>query len=97
MAYEDYLADEKACDAVERCFQRITEAATKLGERMDERYPDVPWRDIRGFGNVLRHDYDEVRNDLIWITIQDRLNALRRACEAEIRRLPEDSQDNSSS
>ena len=37
MGYPDYLADPKTQDAVERCFQRITEAAIKLGRSMDTR------------------------------------------------------------
>ena len=85
--YERYLSDEKSRDAVERCFQRITEAAVKLGKSIDARHPDIPWRDIRGFGNVLRHEYDDVSHDLIWSTIQTRLDPLRRACEKEVLRL----------
>ena len=87
MTYEDYVSDGKTRDAVERCFQRISEAAVKLGGDVDAEYPEVPWRDIRRFGNVLRHEYDAVGHDLIWTTIQGRLEPLRRACEKEIKRL----------
>ena len=64
MGREGYLADAKTQDAVERCFQRISEAAVKLGDDADARYPEIPWRDIRRFGNVLRHEYDAVGHDL---------------------------------
>jgi uncharacterized protein with HEPN domain len=47
-------------DAVERCFGRISEAASKLSTYMDERYPTIPWVDVRSLGNVLRHEYDDV-------------------------------------
>jgi hypothetical protein len=46
-------------DAVERCLQRISEAAAKLGDKAPTLIPDQPWHKIRSFGNVLRHDYDE--------------------------------------
>jgi uncharacterized protein with HEPN domain len=86
MTLDEYLQNEKTRDAVERCLQRISEAAAKLGDLMDDRYPEVPWRDIRRFGNVLRHDYDEVDGVLLWRTIQERLDPLRHACAAELGR-----------
>ncbi len=43
--------DEKTRDAVERCLERISEAAKKLGSAIEEAQPNVPWRNIRGLGN----------------------------------------------
>lgn len=37
-------------DAVERCLERICEAAHRLGERAAELMPDQPWGDILGMG-----------------------------------------------
>lgn len=34
-------------DAVERCLERISEAAAKLGEQAALLVPNVPWHDIR--------------------------------------------------
>jgi uncharacterized protein with HEPN domain len=28
--------------------------------------PDQPWRKIRSFGNVLRHEYDAIREDRLF-------------------------------
>jgi uncharacterized protein with HEPN domain len=47
-------------DAVERCLERIGEAAKKLGSDAEELCPEIPWPNIRGLGNVLRHEYDMV-------------------------------------
>ena len=58
---EDAAAlDEKTRDAVERCLERISEAAKKLGTSIEQHQPQVPWRSIRGLGNVVRHAYDAV-------------------------------------
>jgi uncharacterized protein with HEPN domain len=74
-------------DAVERCFGRISEAASKLSTYMDERYPTIPWVDVRSLGNVLRHEYDDVDEDLVWSMIETDLEPLRAACETELRRV----------
>ena len=87
MSFDAYAADEKTIDAVERCLQRISEAAQKLGTYLDELYPDAPWKAARGIGNILRHKYDEVTDDLIWTAIETHLHKLRTAALQEIERL----------
>lgn len=61
-----FLDDPRTVDAVERCMQRITEAAIKLQPKAAELLPEHDWDAMRGFGNVLRHDYDTVSERLIW-------------------------------
>jgi uncharacterized protein with HEPN domain len=53
-------------DAVERCIERVCEAAHRLGERAAELMPNQPWGDIRGMGNRLRHAYDRINLEVIW-------------------------------
>lgn len=76
--------DEKTRDAVERCLERISEAAKKLGSAIEEAQPNIPWRNIRGLGNVLRHDYDAVDDVAIKHIIEQELGPLRRACIDEL-------------
>ena len=59
-------ADSRTRDAVERCLERLSEAAAKLGAQADELAPGPPWHAIRAFGNVLRHAYDQVDPGRIW-------------------------------
>ena len=76
-----FQADPKTIDAVERCLQRITEAVIKIGpERMAEISPRTPVDAVRGLGNLLRHDYDQVDLGIIWRTIQQGLPELRADC-----------------
>lgn len=51
---------------VERCIEIVSEATRQLPEEIKARYPDIPWRQIAGIGNVLRHDYDIVDDYVIW-------------------------------
>jgi len=83
-AFED---DQKTCDAVERCLERISEAAAKLGELAPTLMPDQPWQKIRALGNRLRHEYDDIRAGRLWDIVQVDLPRLRAACEGALQRL----------
>jgi uncharacterized protein with HEPN domain len=83
-AFED---DQKTCDAVERCLQRISEAAAKLGELAQALMPDQPWQEIRALGNRLRHEYDLIGAGRLWDIVEADLPGLRAACEGALQRL----------
>ncbi|MFI5022203.1 MAG: DUF86 domain-containing protein [Alphaproteobacteria bacterium] len=93
MSRDAYFADEKTIDAVERCLQRISEAAMKLGPELDARYGTAPWKQARGIGNILRHKYDEVVDDLIWASIEADIPRLRESALREIARLRSSAED----
>lgn len=81
MSLEEYGWDPKTQAAVERKMLVISEAAIRLKDDADVLCPGVPWRDIRGAGNWLRHQYDTVDVETIWNTIQDDLPPLKAAVE----------------
>ena len=85
-----FEADHKACDAVERCLERISEAAAKLGDLASSLVPNQPWPEIRALGNRLRHDYDLIREDRLWAIVQIDLPPLCAACKDALRRLREE-------
>jgi uncharacterized protein with HEPN domain len=79
--FDAFAADTKTRDAVERCIERITEAAVRLGaDRLGKIAPDTPLHEVRGLGNVLRHEYQRVNARLIWDTATEDVPALREAC-----------------
>jgi uncharacterized protein with HEPN domain len=61
-----FASDGLTRDAVERCLERVCEAAYRLGGQAPELMPGQPWGDIRGMGNRLRHAYDRISLDVIW-------------------------------
>ena len=81
MNLHDYSQDAKTQAAVERKLLVISEAAVRLGNDAETLCPGVPWRDIRGIGNWLRHQYDRVNSETVWITISDDLPMLETAVE----------------
>jgi uncharacterized protein with HEPN domain len=85
--------DRKTCDAVERCLERISEAAAKLGDLASSLMPGQPWQEIRALGNRLRHEYDAIREDRLWDIVQVNLPPLCAACEDALQRLREKQTD----
>jgi uncharacterized protein with HEPN domain len=51
---------------LERCIEIVSEATRRLPDEIKARYPDIPWHQIAGIGNVLRHDYELVDERVIW-------------------------------
>ena len=66
MDLDGFIADERTQAAVERKLLIVSEAAVRLKDVAESLCPGVPWRDIRGMGNWLRHQYDRVDLETIW-------------------------------
>lgn len=88
---EAFKADRRTFYAVARCLEIISEAARRLPSALRDRHPELPWRAIMGIGNVYRHDYDNVAEELVWRTVNQSLEPLLIAVESEIARLPQKS------
>ena len=71
-----FEGDRRTRDAVERCLQRICEAAHRLGERAEALLPGHPRHKVRGMGNQLRHAYDRISRDVVWTTVREELPPL---------------------
>lgn len=55
-------------------------------ERIREISPDLDVAKVRVLGNMLRHHYEMIDPQTIWLTIKESLPPLRRDCEAELER-----------
>jgi uncharacterized protein with HEPN domain len=64
-----FLEDHKTYDAVERCLERISEAATKLAGTAESMCPVIPWFAIRSPGNFLRHEYVRIEGERLWLVV----------------------------
>lgn len=80
--FDAYRADRMLQDAVERNIERLSEASRHVPEALKRLAPAVPWREIAGIGNILRHDYDGVDDAVIWNLVRNDLEALRTALQA---------------
>jgi len=87
MDLNSYREDLKTRNATERCLERISEAAKKLGEVAEELCPTVRWPSVRALGNFLRHEYDRVDPGRVWVMIEDDLGPLKAASQRALDRL----------
>jgi uncharacterized protein with HEPN domain len=84
-----FFDDGLVYDAVERCTERICEAVSQLGRLdidLEALEPTIPWGDIRGLGNRLRHAYFSIDADRLWTTVKRDLDPLEQAVQRMARR-----------
>lgn len=65
--------------ALERALEIVSEASRHIPKELKASYPDIRWKDIAGIGNLLRHDYQDIRQDILWNVVQNHLPVLTTA------------------
>lgn len=75
--------------AVERSLSILSEAASKLGSKAEQLEPSIRWDKIRGIGNYLRHNYDDLNEEILLDVMRNGLTPLRAACVRALSVLPE--------
>jgi uncharacterized protein with HEPN domain len=76
-SYEDYLADAMRRHAIERCLEIVSEASRHVPRAAKARHPEIAWRGVADFGNVLRHDYPNVKDRRVWEIVTHDLGPLK--------------------
>ena len=84
---QQFAGDKKTVNAVLRSIEVIGEAAKHVPEDVRARYPGIPWREMAGMRDKLIHDYAGVDPSIVWLTITDRVPALRPLLEKAVREL----------
>jgi len=64
--YDQFINDRRTVDAVVRNLEIIGEAVKYLPEDMTGQFPEIPWRAIAGFRDVLAHGYFKTEDSIIW-------------------------------
>jgi uncharacterized protein with HEPN domain len=67
---EAFLASRLVQDAVMYRLHTIAEATQRVSPAAKARQPDVDWRAIAGFRNVLVHEYMAVRLATVWEAVE---------------------------
>ena len=87
MDRDDFAADRKTLYAVVRALEIVSEATRRLPAELKDRHPEVDWVAVASAGNVYRHEYEGVDENLIWHTVRHDLGDLRTVAAVELERL----------
>ena len=72
----DLNRDRQLALALLKCIEIVGEASATISVETTSRYPEIPWRQIRGMRNRLIHGYYEVDLDVVWDTVTHNLGPL---------------------
>lgn len=86
----DIANDDLLYDAALRNLQTLSEATRLLPDAKKAMHPDIPWREISGFRNILVHDY---LGSIDPLTVQAVITRQLVALETCIRRMLSDDAD----
>ncbi len=76
LTFEAFCQDRRTIKATLYSLAVIGEAAANLMPEVSTRYPQIPWRQMRGLRNIAIHEYFQVDLTIVWETIQSDLPAL---------------------
>ncbi len=76
LAKEEFLVDEKTGFAIIRALEVIGEAAKNVPIEVQQRYPQIPWREITRMRDKLIHHYFGVNMQVVWKTVSEDLPRL---------------------
>ncbi len=71
-----FLEEKLVKNATLRSLQTMSESTGKLSDEIQSRFSQVPWKKIRGFRNILVHDYLGLDPEVIWLVIEKELPLL---------------------
>ena len=82
---DSFYSDEIVFDAVLMNFVIIGETVARLSDETKQFYSNIPWTRIKGFRNLVAHDYFGVDAEEVWQIISNDLHSF----ELAIRKITE--------
>ncbi len=73
MAYKEFVHDDLHFDAVLRNLEVIGEAVKNISEETRITYPNVKWRKIAGFRDIVAHEYFGVNEETVWDIVKNQV------------------------
>ncbi len=74
---EYFLEDRKTQDAVLRNLHTLAESSQRISNNLKEQYPQVDWRILSAFRNVVVHDYLGISLNRVWDIVENDLPDLK--------------------
>jgi uncharacterized protein with HEPN domain len=76
-SFDDYKNDKMLRFAVIKNLEIVGEAAYLLTKDFKIRHDSVDWDDIIGMRHVLVHGYYQIKDEILWATIETELQPLK--------------------
>ncbi len=83
---EEFLTNSMIQDAVLRSFEVMGEAAKRVSQPLRDQAPEIPWRRLAGFRDVLIHQYEGVDLEEVWKRVVEDLPPLLQSLKALLRK-----------
>jgi uncharacterized protein with HEPN domain len=83
---EQFTTDKTRRKASERYLEIVCEAARRLPDEVKHGAPNIDWRKMNDFANLLRHAYHSTKVDIIWDIVRNHLPPLKALVELQMRR-----------
>jgi uncharacterized protein with HEPN domain len=81
VSFETYRTTWSLRRATERGLEIVAEASRAIPAELQALQPDIPWRQIAGLGNLLRHEYQRTDPLIIWNIVERYLEPLEKALQ----------------
>ncbi len=74
---DEFFCDSKSFDATMMNFIVIGEMIDRISLKTKNSYPAIEWPRIKGFRNLIAHDYFGIDAEEVWQIITDQIPKLR--------------------
>jgi uncharacterized protein with HEPN domain len=68
-----FVNDDLHFDAVLRNLEIIGEAVKNVSEATRQKYPQIKWRKIAGFRDIVAHGYFGVNEETVWDIVENEI------------------------
>jgi uncharacterized protein with HEPN domain len=74
---DDFDKDYRNFDATMMNFVVIGEMIDKISDEFKEKHPEIEWIKIKGFRNIVAHDYFGIDAEEVWQIIKTKIPTLK--------------------
>jgi uncharacterized protein with HEPN domain len=85
VSFSHFASDRRTRLLIERLLEIVCEASQTIPDAIKREEPDIDWRKMIDFGNLLRHAYHTTQAEIVWDIIENYLPPLKSVVERRIR------------
>jgi len=75
-SHDDFNNDYRNFDATMMNFVVIGEKVDKISDELKRKHPEIEWTKIKGFRNIVAHDYFGIDAEEVWQIIKNKIPTL---------------------